>query len=276
MPPKKDNQSQVIATNTPASPSRAMDTESNPRVSATLQDLITMVSQSIQPKKIKAPRYSKSQDLLEYLQNFERIATINEWRDEEAGVELQNALEGEALTHALSAQSTSFHEIARLLKDRLILRPEEARLQASQLKATTEDMDELAANCRRLIDRGYGRSGLNLHEDDMEAEKIRTFIRAIKKTDMAVYVKGQRPATLHDAVYMAKEFQRVVKDHNPPKVRNLEVDKEPMEELLSQIAEIKLHLGLPTADGEEVQCFKCGGNHYARGCPNKKSKHPLN
>jgi hypothetical protein len=271
MPPKKDSQSQVMASATPSTPVQA-NTET--RVTTTLQDLAKLVSASIQPKKIKAPRYAKTQDLLEYLHNFERIINLNDWGDEEAGIELQNALEGEALTHALTAPNTSFTAISRILRERLALRPEEARLQAMQLKATNDDMDELAANCRRLVERGYGDRGLNLHGDDIEAEKIRTFIRAVKKTDMAIYIKGQRPASLNDAVYMAKEYQRVVKDHSQSKVRSVGIDSDQLGELLSQIAEIKLHLGLPPPEGKDVSCYICKGNHYASGCPNKKK--PLN
>jgi hypothetical protein len=237
-----------------------------PLVAASLQDLVHLVSQTVKPKKVKAPRYAKTQDLAEYLSNFERVIALNGWGDDEAGIELQNALEGDALSHALTVQTTSFTEITKILKERLVLRPEEARVKALQLSGNHEDIDDLANQCRRLIDRGFGPQGLNITTPQLEEEKIRTFLRGLKKKEMAVYVKGQRPQTLPEAVTIAREYKILVKDTNPSKIRSMETE-DTLEEILCQFKELK-------AKFEDIQCFNCGGNHFRRNCPALKK--PLN
>jgi hypothetical protein len=234
-------------------------------------ELAEAITRVARPKTIKAPRYSKERDLSEYLTDFERITELNNWRDEEAGIELQNALEGEPLTHALSVQTTSFQEIAATLRERLVIRPEEARLKALQLTTATDDIDKLAADCRRLVERGFGPHGLDVRDEYLEQEKIRTFIRGIKRSDMAIYVRGQNPATLHAAVLFAKEFSLLDKSRNPPKVRSVETETtDKLDELIRQVEELKKKSTEPAQ--EPVSCFNCGENHYARGCPNKSKK----
>jgi hypothetical protein len=249
-----------------------------PTTDQLLTDLAVAITRVAKPRTIKAPRYSKERDLSEYLLDFERVADLNDWRDEEAGVELQNALEGEALTHALSVQTTSFHEIAAVLRDRLVIRPEEARLKALQLTTASDDIDKLAADCRRLVERGFGVQGLNIGRQQLEDEKLRTFIRGIKRTDVAVYVKGQNPPTLQHAIQYAKDFLLLDKSRNPPKVRSIESDNDEegmLSKLVRQVAELTAKS--KQTPSEPVKCFHCGENHFARGCPNKSGKSkPLN
>jgi hypothetical protein len=235
-------------------------------VAASLQDLVQVVAQSVRPKKVKAPRYAKTQDLAEYLSNFERVIALNNWGDDEAGIELQNVLEGDALSHALTVQTTSYTEISQVLQERLVLRPEEARVKALQISGSHDDIDELASQCRRLVERGFGPQGLNIDNAQMEEEKIRTFLRGLKKKEMAVYVKGQRPTSLADAVTLAREYKNLVKDTSSTKVRSMEEDTT-LKDLICQFKEFR-------AKFENLQCFNCGENHFRRDCP--YPKRPLN
>jgi predicted Zn-ribbon and HTH transcriptional regulator len=241
-------------------------------------ELAEAITRVARPKTIKAPRFSKERDLSEYLLDFERIQELNQWGDEEAGIELQNALEGEALTCALSVQTTSFQEIVATLRDRLVIRPEEARLKAMQLTTATDDVDKLAADCRRLVDRGFGAQGLDVRDEFLEQEKLQTFYRGLKRTDLAIYVKGQHPASLQHAVRFAKDFLLLDKARNPPKVRAVDTETESskIDDLVRQIEELKAKTHELTQ--EPVKCFNCGENHFARGCPhkNKKTKNSLN
>jgi hypothetical protein len=248
-----------ISTSNGSQSSQLLPNGQPPLVAASLQDLVQVVAQSVRPKKIKAPRYAKTQDLAEYLANFERVITLNGWGDEEAGIELQNALEGDALSHALTVQTTSFTEIAQVLKERLVLRPEEARVKALQISASYEDIDDLASQCRRLIDQGFGPQGLNISPSHLEEEKIRTFLRGLKRKEMAVFVKGQRPQTLAEAVTIAREYKILVKDSTSSKIRMVE-EEDRLGDLLYQFQELK-------AKFEGVQCFNCGENHFRRNCP---------
>jgi hypothetical protein len=175
-------------------------------------------------------------------------------------------LEGDALSHALTVQTTSFTEIAKVLQERLVLRPEEARVKALQLSSNHEDIDDLANQCRRLIDRGFGPQGLNITNQQLEEEKIRTFLRGLKKKEMAVYVKGQKPQTLAEAVTIAREYKILVKDTTSSKIRSIE-EEDAIEEKLCQFKDLK-------AKFEGIQCYNCGENHFRRNCPHLKK--PLN
>jgi hypothetical protein len=152
------------------------------------------------------------------------------------------------------------------LKERLVLRPEEARVKAIQISNSHEDIDELASQCRRLVERGFGPQGLNIDGTQMEEEKIRTFLRGLKKKEMAVYVKGQRPSSLADAVTLAREYKNLVKDTTSTKIRNLEENTD-LEDLICQFKEFKARF-------DNLQCFNCGENHFRRDCPYPRK--PLN
>ena len=174
-----------------------------------IPELAAIVSQSSrQPRAIKAPRYSEQRDLSEYLADFARVADKNDWDDHEAGIELQNCLEGDALSCALTAETSSCRTIMTALRERLIPTPQQARKALQTLKMTREDVDKLAAQCRRYTELGYGAEGLNVSEGIMEQQKVEAFIEGLRHRDLVHAVGIQKPETLQEAVKLAKEFLR--------------------------------------------------------------------
>jgi hypothetical protein len=227
------------------------------------------------PRKIRAPRFAEQRDVGEYLQDFERIAELNGWDDAEAGIELQSVLEGRALTLALSARTASFHEICEILRERLVLRPDQAREALNDLRLTKEEIDETANQVRRLTVRGYGHGGFDLRPDLLRQEQVCAFLRAIKLKEVRHWVHNKDPRTLDEAIAYVKSYYLLDEQYAPPKrVRNVEADSS--SDLVATVqqltAEIKKLREAPTTPVKEVRCKICQGHHYATGCPNKRKQ----
>jgi hypothetical protein len=252
-----------------------MATASNTAVTGAVQVTADTLAQAIVQAqrplhKIKTPRFSEQRDLSEYLADFQKIADRNGWSDTEAGIELQSVLEGRALSLALSVPTTSLQEISRVLKERLTLRPEEARRNLSELRLEKEEVEELGNQVRRLADKGYGKEGFDLSADRLAQEKINAYLDALRPDELAHQVRLQRPATLEDAVQYAKEyFIFQARRRNTKHVRTLETT----EQLATQIDQLRqelIQVRQTNSQEDVVKCRICGEHHYASGCPNKK------
>ena len=171
-----------------------------------LTQLISIAAKSA--RSIRAPRFSEQRDLSEYLHDFCLVAERNGWSDLEAGIELQNSLDGSTLTHALAARPSSCSEIIKTLREKLIPTPQQARRKLQAVKMTHNDVDALASQCTRLTRLGYGQTGLNVSPQIMEEQKIEAFMEGLRNRDMIHALGIQRPESMDEAVKLAKEFLR--------------------------------------------------------------------
>jgi hypothetical protein len=231
------------------------------------------------PRQIRAPRFAEQRDIGEYLNDFRRVADINQWDDIEAGIELQSVLEGKALSVALTARTTSFQEICTILQERLALRPDQARDALHELQLTKDNIDEVANQVRRLTERGYGRDGFNLRQDLLEQEQVRAFLRTITSRDAGHWVNGHNPRTLEDAVMRTKAYFSFDEQYAPSKRVRTVTDNS--SELLTAVRQLSTELlGLKSKSAKdavtETQCSICKGHHFAIGCPFRQSKKPEN
>ena len=191
------------------SPNRATYDATAETMTIGVPQLVDVISQTLrQPRTLRAPRYTKERDLSEYLADFIRIADRNHWDNEEAGIELQNNLEGDALSCALAAPTTSLPDILAVLRERFIPTPQEARRTLQTLRMSQNDVNQLAAQCRRLTELGYGPQGLDIKPEKLEEQKIEAFIEGLHNRDMVHALGIQRPETLAEAVKLTKEFIR--------------------------------------------------------------------
>ena len=226
--------------------------------------------------KIRAPRYAAERDLAEYLTDFAYVAEKNGWDDYEAGIELQSTLTGEPLSLALASPSTSFQAITTILKERLTLQPDTAIDAVQKIRLKGQDVDTLANQCRRLINKGYGPEGLQVPAGPLEALKVRTFIKALKDRHLIQYVGIQKPTTLDEALHYAKEVLKR-DQYASPHLYCLDHTEEEEKPCVPgpTIADVlqKLDHWKPDAKEEKkLECFICKGNHFAVGCPQRKKK----
>jgi hypothetical protein len=200
------------------------------------------------------------------------VADLNGWDDTEVGIELQSTLEGQALSIALSTRASSFTEICRTLKERLVLRPDQARKALEELTLTKDEVDALATQVKRLTELGYGKDGFDLQPEILTQEQIQIFLRAIHPKEMAHLIKIQNPKTLDQAAALTKDYLTFEDQHNPSrKIRAVQVDStakellESIQQLQDQVKQLQT-----TNQTKRVTCKICGDNHYPSGCPNKK------
>ena len=168
-----------------------------------LAELVKVAARA--PRTIKAPKYSEHRDIAEYLTDFQLVAEKNEWSDLEAGIELQNCLEGTPLTLAL-ASSSSGKEIRKCLEDKLTPSPKDARRLLQNVRMIHGDVEGLAKKCRRYTEVGYGPRGLNVAPEVMEEQQVEAFMEGLRDRDMVHALGIQKPNTLEQAVQLAKEF----------------------------------------------------------------------
>ena len=156
-------------------------------------------------RTIRAPKYSEQRDISEYLADFQLVADKNGWSDLEAGIELQNCLEGRPLTLAL-ASTSSGREIQKTLEEKLTPNPKEARRLLQNIRIIHGDVEELAKRCRRYTKVGYGPRGLNVAPEVIEEQQVEAFIEGLRDRDMVHALGIQKPSTLEEATQLAKEF----------------------------------------------------------------------
>ena len=95
-----------------------------------------------------------------------------------------------------------------MLRERLIPTPQEAGRALQTLRMTHNDVDKLAAQCRRYTELGYGPEGLGVSNRVMEEQKVEAFLTGLRNRDMVHALGIQRPQSLAEAVQLAKEFLR--------------------------------------------------------------------
>lgn len=168
--------------------------------------------QTMNLQKIPAPTFDGTEDVAEFLQNFELVAKHNKWSDEECFIRLKFALVGSA---KLGVTGTSFEELVKQLKLQYELTTENALILLKNLKwKAGSNIHQFAATLKRLVKLAY--PGL----DTAEAEKhcIRELTSMLPQNSQAAWLlKANPPANLNDAVQKIHEV-------NNPAVNNVEVD----------------------------------------------------
>jgi hypothetical protein len=166
--------------------------------------MVEAIRSALQPPEI--PRYTNRRDLAEYLDTFQKVAEKHQWDDSTAGIKLQNALEGKPQDLATSVATTSFTEISRVLRERLVPRPEDARRALTNLRLTGEEVEELGTRVRRLANLGFGPQGYNLNSAGLEKEKIYAYLGALHPDEVAHQGNVRCPGTLDEAIQYARDY----------------------------------------------------------------------
>jgi len=235
-------------------------------------------------KPVKPPKWEEKQDMGEYLQLFSTIADHNEWDDVEAAIQLRCSLTGSPQLTAFSYPDYHFRDLRNELLNRYGIEPKDARFEIRRLKRERGvTPEQLADEIRRLVRLGNGH---RMTPEQINEEEIEVFLDTLDWPDLAMLIMANQPATLRDAVRVAKTHQgfrnRTRANQGRTTLRQLEVEGEepevakpdPVTEsirlLTSELSQLKTKLDQATT--EKIACYICSGEHYASGCPQRRPR----
>ena len=276
------------------------DEDSPERPAAMEMDQLAALAQALQlagRPNFKPPSFSGEENIDLFIKQFEAVAEANHWSPLERTLHLRGQLSGDAQS---CGQGDDYEEIIEDLRDRYGLTKRKARdrLSAIQLRAG-QDVHKQAAEINRLVSIAFP----VLPDQERQVMALEYFSRAWEGKAVQEHLLAVRPTSMREAVRATEDFLAV---HTAgPRPRALAVEKAEDEEgeriatcdelglmaealttqtallrqLLAQVGTSPL--GQPTTQAtpevtparqptQPVKCFGCGGEHYYRGCPQKK------
>ena len=242
----------------------------------------------------KAMKYDGKSSWLDYLRQFEIIAKLNGWTEEEKAMELATCLDGMArdvLTNLSMEECVDFGT----LKQALRMRFEPEGLQEvhendlrNRRRKRSESIPELLQDIKRLVKRAYPTATVETIQQMAKS----AFITALNDEKQELFVKSRKPDTVDAAAQDAlsyethvaarakptKEFVRACADDGAGASKpeaDLTTLMDKMETLLRTVqtpgkGPNKRHIPL-----EEVMCYHCRTKgHYQSHCPSRAAGEP--
>jgi hypothetical protein len=212
------------------------------------------VDRPLPRKQKKCPTYDGKGSFKDFLVQFEMIAHMNGWTEQEAAWELATGLRDGA-TGVLGlldpSLRTSYPHLVRALEDRF-----EPKYQTTLHRSTLrnrgrkkhETVVELAESLKKLVRKAYPTASTEVWDQ----LTLSAFVDSLGDTDLEWAVLQSKPETVEQAVAAAVEFESF-KEAKQRKKRSEQTD-------LYMIRR-------PRADQEAQECYYCGQwGHLQRSC----------
>lgn len=202
----------------------------------------TPSNEQVMFSKQKPQKFDGSDDLAEYLTQYELVAEANGWNYKTKSLCLASSLIGNArgILNELSPEKRrDYDSIVKALENRFgsVNRAEIFRSQLqSKVKSKDETIPQLAQNVKRLTRKAYPKAS----EETVDILALDHFIDALPDADIRLRIREVGPKTITDAESMAVrlEAHRVAdKTRGRQPVKSLEVGKPNEEVSLEKINE---------------------------------------
>lgn len=239
--------------------------------------------------KVMPTKYCGKTDFLDYLSQFEPIADLHGWTDEEKGVTLLSKFEGEALTIAATVKPKTYENLVAKLTSHFS--PDEQETSLQQLQTRKQKKDEtyatLAANIEKLAQKAYPQ----VDEPVQDLIATRNFINAITDASVREKLRERMPQTMEKALKDVRQIaankeveeqlmqQQTGRCKNMEEVRRLEEKLEKFEKDLTMMKDVRKDRSKDQSKSKKgpPTCYNCQlPGHIRRWCPFEERKTSVN
>jgi hypothetical protein len=241
-------------------------------------------------KPMKFPKYVEGISLRDYMAAVRQVTAYNRWNDQEGAMQLRANLEGKALRLSLAHPESGLAELEELFVTRFAEEKSEAWNKALDLKWSKGMLvEDLGDEVRRLTQLAYP----DLRPVDRDQQAVSVFTRALDQPTVTFQIELNQIQTLREAVHLAKRMDACRKrrpafhqgasgSRDRPALRILEGDScaessdgevgeedrdDPVTSIRAELAELRTAMLTNRSSVSTVECHRCKGNHFVRGCP---------
>ena len=226
--------------------------------------------------EIRPPTFNGEGDLTLFLKQFEDVADANGWTRVQRTLHLRSQLAGDAQG---CGHGDNYQEIVDDLHARFGVSRRQARDRLAALKMRAgQSIHSQAAEVSRMVKVAFP----TLADADQRAMALEYFTRAWESKSIQRHLLAVAPITMKEAVQAMEEYLAVSGPDQTPRAMPVEQSELPaqpsvLEASLKAMAEavtqqtLLLKQVLDKVEQKAVKqqkgCFKCGGPHMQRDCP---------
>ena len=232
--------------------------------------------------EIRPPTFNGEGDLTLFLKQFEDVADANGWTGVQRTLHLRGQLAGDAQG---CGHGDNYREIVEDLHARFGVSRRQARDRLAALKMrASQSTHSQAAEISRMVKVAFP----SLADADQRAMALEYFTRAWESKSIQRHLLAVAPATMKEAVQAMEEYLAVGGPDQAPRAMPVDQSDLPsqpsaLEASLKAMAEAVTQQTLllqqvldkvgQKAARQQKGCFKCGGPHMQRDCP-QSNKQP--
>ena len=226
--------------------------------------------------EIRPPSFNGEGDLKLFIKQFEDVAEANGWTPKQRTLHIRSQLAGDAQG---CGHGDSYEEILEDLHARFGVSKRQARDRLAALKLKPgQSIYSQATEVTRLVEIAFP----TLADADRRAMALEHFTRAWESRNIQRHLLAVAPPTIKAAVQAIEEYLAVSGTEHVPRampVEQTELPHQPstLEASLKAMAEAVTQQTLllkralekveQKAAKQQKDCFKCGGPHMQRDCP---------
>jgi hypothetical protein len=230
---------------------------------------------------LPTPKFDGTTDIDKFIHQFEKVATLMRWGDEEAAIRFQMTISGAAQK---GLTTTTFRGMCTQLRSRYQLSENGAVVLLKALKWKTNDsVHEFAAYVKQLVEKAFP----ELDPSQKEKRTIKELTNALPPSChiLTWELRNRTPSSYEEVVELVQDFSEM--NLGTTRVNRIETDEiaSLRQEVASQAAliskmvatqtEIQQQLAAalstprPRRDNPSIICYRCQQpGHIARNCTN--------
>ena len=226
--------------------------------------------------EVRPPSFNGEGDLTLFLKQFDDVADANQWTLVQRTLHLRSQLSGDAQA---CGHGDNYQEIIEDLHARFGVTKRQARDRLAALKMRAgQSIHSQAAEVSRLVTVAFP----TLADADRRAMALEYFTRAWESKTVQRHLLAVAPTTLKGAVQAMEEYlavsgseqtlraMPVEQSELPAQPSALEASLKAMAEAVTQqtmlLQQVLERIG-QRSNKQQKGCFKCGGPHMQRDCP---------